>query len=295
LNRSDGIDPLEPLTALGIEDITGVQPVSGGMDTLIWRVDTVHGTYALRLFQPQQRDQYGREIRAMEMVGTHGVRVPRITAHGMWGDRPAMVMAWCDGRTVLDEALAHPEQIEPLGISMGRLQARLHAVSVPHEYWEDHDSWLDMADPDEAELKTRLRASGLRDGHPLHLDFHPLNVLCVGAEATVVLDWANVTVGDPRADVARTRSIFRLASPPSTASSSGLDSLRATLEGAWMEGYTQLAGPLPNMALFEIWAEVVFLRDMEQYIGRPDFWMEPSDFDRVRDHIALLKGRAGLR
>lgn len=61
-----------------------------------------------------------------------------------------------------------------------------------------------------------------------------------------------------------------------------------------MDGYTRLAGPLLNMELFEIWAEIVFMRDMEQYIGRPDFWMEPSDFDRVSDHIAILKTRAGL-
>jgi aminoglycoside phosphotransferase (APT) family kinase protein len=294
LNRSDGIDPLEPLVALGIDGITGVHPVSGGMDTLIWRVETVHGTYALRLFQPNQRDQYWREIRAMEIAGTLGVPVPRITAHGMWGDRPAILMEWCDGRTVLDEVLVHPERLEPLGESMGRLQARIHDMSVPQEYWEDHRTWLDMAGPDEAELKKQLRAGGLRDGHPLHLDFHPLNVLCVGPEATVVLDWANVTVGDPRADVARTRSILRLAAPPSTVSSPGFDSIRATFEGAWMDGYTRFAGPLLNMELFEIWAEIVFMRDMEQYIGRPDFWMEPSDFDRVRDQIAMLKTRAGL-
>jgi aminoglycoside phosphotransferase (APT) family kinase protein len=294
LNRSDGIDPLEPLVALGIEDVTGAQPVSGGMDTLIWRVDTAHGTYALRLFQPNQREQCLREIRTMQLVGTLGVPVPGIAAHGMWGDRPVILMTWCNGRTVLDEAIAHPERIEPLGVSMGRLQARIHALSVPQEYWEGHRSWLDMAGPGEAELIMRLRQSGLRDGHPLHLDFHPLNVLCVGPETTVVLDWANITVGDPRADVARTRSIFRLAFPPSTASSPGFNSIRAALEGAWMDGYIRLAGPLPNMALFEIWAEVVFMNDMKQYIGRPDFWMEASDFDRVRKHIAMLKSRAGL-
>lgn len=80
MNRSDGIEPLEPLVALGIDGITGVHPVSDGMDTLIWRVETVHGTYALRLFQPNQRDQYWREIRAMEIVGTLGVPVPRLAS-----------------------------------------------------------------------------------------------------------------------------------------------------------------------------------------------------------------------
>jgi aminoglycoside phosphotransferase (APT) family kinase protein len=294
LNRFDGVDPLEPLAALGIEGLRGVQPVSGGMDTLIWRVDTSGGAYALRLFRPNQRDQCSKEVWAMRAVGTLGVPVPRITAHGMWGDRPVMLMEWCDGRPVLDEALVHPELIEPLGVSMGQLQARMHALSVPQEYWEDHRSWQSMAGPDETELRTRLREGGLRDGHLLHLDFHPLNVLCVGPEATVVLDWANVRVGDPRADVARTRSIFRLVSSPPTDSSPGFDSVRTTLERAWMDGYTQVAGPLPDMALFEIWAGVVFIRDMEQYLGRPDFWMEPADFDQVRDYVASLKQQAGL-
>ncbi|HEX6510380.1 MAG TPA: phosphotransferase [Chloroflexota bacterium] len=270
-----------------------MQPISGGLDTSIWRVDTARGSYALRLFRPGQRDQYATEVRVMRAIGTLDVPVPRITAHGMWGDRPAILMEWCEGRTVLDEVLAHPELSEPLGVSMGRLQARMHILSVPQEYWEDHRTWLDMAGPDEEELRARLRESGLRDGHLLHLDFHPRNVLCVGREATVVLDWANVKVGDPRADVARTRSIFRLVSPPSSAAP-GFDSVRMRLEHAWMDGYTQLAGPLENMLLFEIWAGVVFIRDMGQYLGREDFWMESADFDRVRDYVASLKQRAGL-
>lgn len=289
-----GIDPLEPLSALGVEGVTGVQPVAGGMDTLLWRVHTSGGVYALRLFRPDQRQQCVKEVRVMRMVGALGMPVPRILAHGIWGELPAVLMEWCDGRTVLDAALADPELSEPLGVSMGRLQARLHTRSVPAEYWEDHRTWLDLAGPDEAELKERLRESGLRDGHLLHLDFHPLNVLCTGREATVVLDWANLAVGDPRADVARTGSIFRLVSRPSTASSPDFGSVRARLDRAWMEGYTQLAGPPPDMELFEIWAGVVFIRDMEQHIGKPGFWMGRADFDRVRGYVASLKRRAGL-
>jgi aminoglycoside phosphotransferase (APT) family kinase protein len=290
----DGIDPLEPLAALGIQRVTGVQSISGGMDTLIWRVDTWYGRYALRLFRPDQQHQCMNEVRAMRIAGGLGVPVPAVTAHGMWGDRPAMVMQWCYGRTVLDEVSAHPELIEPIGASMGRLQARMHAVSAPQEFREDHAAWLNMAGSNEAELRKRLRDGGLHDGHLLHLDFHPLNVLCVGREATVVLDWANMRVGDARADVARTRSIFRLVSRPPTASSPGFDAARMALERAWVDGYIQAAGPLPDMTLFDIWAGVVFIRDMEQYIGRSDFWMEPADFDRARDYVATLKRQVGL-
>ena len=294
MSRFHGVDPLEALAALNVKDVSAVQPVSGGMDTLIYRVDTAHATYALRLFRPDQGDQCSHEIRAMQLVGRLGVPAPRIVAHGIWGDRPAILMEWYEGRTVFDQSLAHPELIEPLGLSMGRLLARLHAVSVPTEYWEDHRSWLSMAGPDEVELTARLRELGLRDGRILHLDFHPLNILCVGQEATVILDWANVAVGDTRADVARTMSILRLVSPPPAVSAPDFYSLRMALERAWIEGYTQIAGPLPDLTLFEIWAGVAFIRDMEKKIGMPEFWMAPADFDRLRSHVATLKRRAGL-
>jgi Ser/Thr protein kinase RdoA (MazF antagonist) len=295
LDRFGTIDPREPLAALGMQSVTGVEPVSGGQDTFIWRVDTPGGAYALRLFRSEQRDQWAHEVRAMRAVRARGVSVPRVTAHGIWRDRPAILMEWCDGRPVLEEVLTHPELTEALGASMGCLQARLHALSVPRYCWDNHRSWLDRAGPNEGELRARLRARGLRDGHILHLDFHPRNVLCVGQEVTVLLDWANVTVGDPRADVARTRSILQLVTPPPSVSGPDFAVARAKLERAWTDGYAQQAGPQPDMALFEIWAGVVFIRDMEQHLGKPDFWMGPSDFDRLRDHVATLKQRAGLR
>ena len=123
MNRSDGIDPLEPLAALGIEDITGVQPVSGGMDTLIWRVETPRGAFALRLFRPDQQGQCLNEVQAMQIVNTLGVPVPKVTAHGMWGDRPVMLMKWCDGSNVLEAVLDQPDLSGPIGESMGRLHA----------------------------------------------------------------------------------------------------------------------------------------------------------------------------
>jgi aminoglycoside phosphotransferase (APT) family kinase protein len=294
MSRFDGIDPREPLAALGVEDVIEIKPISGGMDTLIWQVETSHGAYALRLFRRDQREQCSNEARAMRIVGTLGVPVPDVATYGMWGDRPAMLMEWCEGRNVLDAALDDLDSIDPIGESMGRLHARMHAVPAPQEYWDNHQSWLEMAGPQEVELSGRLRGLGLSDGHLLHLDFHPLNVLCVGREVTVVLDWANVKVGDPRADVARTMSIFQLVSQSPTVSSPDFKAVRTRLEHAWMAGYTQVAGPLPDMAVFEIWAVATFIRDMEKKIGMPDFWMEPADFDRLRDSVAALKRRAGF-
>ena len=292
--RFNEIDPLQPLAALGVEDVIGTQPVSGGMDALLWRVDTPRGSYALRLFRPDQRGQCTGEVRAMQIAGALDVPVPRIAAHGAWGDRPAILMEWCEGRPILDAALDHFELCDSLGRSMGRLQARMHAISLPESLCENHRRWLNRAGPGEDQLRARLLASGLRDGHILHLDFHPLNILCRGGQATVILDWANATVGDPHADVARTLSIFRLIPPPPGPDASRFAAAFATLERAWLEGYAEVAGPLPDLALFDVWAGAYFVRDLAQHVGKPGFWLQPADFDRIRESNAALRRAVGL-
>jgi len=294
VSTQESIDPREPLAALGLTDVDDVQGVSGGMDTHLWRVRVSSGIYALRLFRSDQQGQWAREVHIMREVRALDLPVPRIVAQGLWQERPAIVMDWYAGRPLLDEALAHPERITQLGTSMGRLQAKLHAVTLPREDWTDHETWLQRAGPGEAELHTRLRACRLRDGHALHLDFHPRNVLCDGFEARVILDWANAAAGDPRADVARTLSIFRYVPAPPTIPPDHFHAVRSGLERAWWRGYTEVADDLSDMLLFEIWAGFVFVRDMQQHVGKPGFWLEQADFDRVRDHVADLKRAAGM-
>ena len=55
---------------------------------------------------------------------------------------------------------------------------------------------------------------GLPDGDRLcHGDFHPGNIMMAGGEP-VLIDWTNATRGDPTADVARTRLMLRIGTPP---------------------------------------------------------------------------------
>jgi aminoglycoside phosphotransferase (APT) family kinase protein len=180
-------------------------------------------------------------------------------------------MAWCPGQTLLAEVRAHPWRLWSLGIALGRMHARIHALPVP------------------AALRAVVPDVDLRGEHTapislLHMDFHPLNVMVDNRRVTGVLDWANVRVGDRRADLARTVTLLRLPPlPPGTPAIVGLV-LRPLLEAAWRRGYRQLqtAEPFVDMAPFYAWAGALMERDLRPKLGRPGVWLHERDLTRIR-------------
>ena len=111
---------------------------------------------------------------------------------------------------------------------------------------------------------------------------------------TGVLDWANAAVGDPRADLARTVTLLRLApSPPGTPAVLVLG-LRRVLETGWWLGYQQLAGPFGDMAPFYAWAGAMMERDLRPKLGKHGVWLQPSDLARIHRWTTTWKRRAGV-
>lgn len=94
------LDPLEILRAIGIEDPNSVTPVTGGMDTAIWRVGHRENLYALRVFRPEQAPGIARETAAMIAAAAAGIPVPRLVQQGVWNDRPVLLLGWSPGQTV---------------------------------------------------------------------------------------------------------------------------------------------------------------------------------------------------
>ena len=143
-------------------------------------------------------------------------------------------------------------------------------------------------------LQARLSAISRTSDALLHLDYHPLNVMTANGALTCVLDWANATVGDPRADFARTVSLLRLAPlPPGAPVVLGVG-LRLVLETAWRVGYRHVAGKLEDLAPFYAWAGSMMAKDLEPKLGRPGVWLRPGDLARMRSWTVTWKRRAGL-
>jgi aminoglycoside phosphotransferase (APT) family kinase protein len=246
-------------------------PVTGGWDTQIWRVSAADSTYALRVFRSEQLATCHREAAVMRTLYEGGLPVPKVHAEGVSGSLPALLMSWCPGRTLLAEVRARPWRLWSLGLALGRTHARIHSLPLPAALLDVVPAW----DP----LREDIAAPAL-----LHLDYHPLNVMVDGGRVTGVLDWANVALGDRRADLARTVTLLRLPPlPPGTPAVVQLV-MRPLLEAAWRRGYRQLqiGDPFVDMAPFYAWAGAMMERDLRPKLGRPGVCLQESDLARIR-------------
>lgn len=281
------IDPAAILHALNVRNFGTPEPVSGGQDTLIWRVEHDGLTSALRVFRPEQASVSRREVEAMTLARDAGLPVPEVRAAGVWQDRLALLLSWMPGTTLLDALKQSPLAAPRLFQMFGAMQARLHAVAVPPDAFPD---WIALAGPDEAALQRHVRALPSRH-FLLHGDYHPLNVMTDGHQITAVLDWANVLCGDPRADLARTVVLLRLSHDDSGLPPPLVLILRRLLEAGWRRGYRQAGGSFDDMALFYAWAGAATREAWAGQEGRPGLTEHRA---RLRRWTDTWKKRAGI-
>jgi aminoglycoside phosphotransferase (APT) family kinase protein len=291
--KETSADPRSLLAALGRRPAARAVPIRGGWDTTIWRVELDGAAYALRLFRAEQRAAAAYEALAMRTAAAAGLPAPRIEAEGTWQDRPVVLLGWCPGRTLADEAAAHPWRVWRLGLAFGATQARIHRIPVSEPLRAGSRPWIEWVGPEQTALHELLRAIAGPD-RLLHLDYHPLNVLTDGRGVTGVIDWVNARVGDPRADLARTIAIIRLAPPPPGLHGPAVAALRRLLELAWRRGYAAIAGQPRAMAPFHAWAGAVMLRDLGPKLGRPGVPLAEADLHRIRTWTDRWRLRAGL-
>jgi aminoglycoside phosphotransferase (APT) family kinase protein len=175
-----------------------------------------------------------------------------------------------------------PWRIFAMGTSFGRLQAKLHTVRAPDELRASAPGyWLQRGDAVDFPVSKTLPTTPTCDSL-VHLDFHPLNVVVDRGNITGLVDWTNAAAGDPRADVARTIVLLRLAPIPPHPMKAALQVARSLLYLSWRRGYVRQAGALPDTAPYMTWAGVTLLKDMEPRLNQAGVWADQRDVERIR-------------
>lgn len=126
------------------------------------------------------------EAVAMRHLRAHGAPVPEVFS----AEGNDLVMERLDGPTMLDVLKTKPWRARAIGRQLAALQAQVHRVPI-----------------DGLDLRRFSEGDSI-----LHLDLHPDNVMLT-ARGPVIIDWSNVAIGDPLADVMYSWMIMVTSSP----------------------------------------------------------------------------------
>jgi aminoglycoside phosphotransferase (APT) family kinase protein len=138
---------------------------------------------------------------------------------------PFLIMERVPGPTLLQRLLDRPWTVLVAGRRMAELQTWLHRLPV-EGFPAPPEPLLERSLDRIEKVIRQCGLDGLTPGlewlsahRPappaapciVHLDFHPLNLICRPGQPAAVLDWDSADVGDPHADVATTLVLLRCA------------------------------------------------------------------------------------
>lgn len=202
---------------MSIKERSELRKIAEGREAEMFEREDGRLLRVMRSADAQRRNEW--QAAAMEAARSRGVRVPAVYELTTALGRPAMVMERIEGPDLLTLIGRQPWAVFRVGRISGRVHAQMHGVQAPSSI-----------PPLKQVLRQRIESVGrlpphlarfaldvletLPDGDALcHGDYHPGNILMDGT-TPVLIDWSNATRGEPAADVARTRMMLRLGSPP---------------------------------------------------------------------------------
>ena len=140
----------------------------------------------LRRYRTPHPGIAAREAIAMQHLRAHGAPVPEVFS----AEGDEMVMQRLEGRTMLDAIKAKPWTARAMGRQLAEVQHRIHSVPAG-----------------------ALALPRFSEGDAiLHFDLHPDNVMLT-PDGPMVIDWSNVMIGDPVADVMFSWMVMVTSSP----------------------------------------------------------------------------------
>ena len=149
------------------------------------------------------------EAKVAAAVQQSGVACPRFYEQVEFEGRPGLVYERIEGIPMFELVMKAPWRIPTLAKRMAKLHLEMHQPFVEPDLPNQREKYtwrIEHSDILPAPLKSRLLDAYIKipdESRLCHGDFHPGNILST-AEKNLAIDWMDVSVGHPMADVART-------------------------------------------------------------------------------------------
>ena len=147
-----------------------------------------------------------------------GVNAPK--AYKLIGEygRLGIVFERIDGSTMLSMMISYPTQLADYAKILAELHLSIHKVETTEKpsYIDSIKYCINASTVFSQEIKNTAleQLERLEEGNSIcHADFHPDNVI-MSKKGPFVIDWANACVGNPMADVTRTKLMLMMGEPP---------------------------------------------------------------------------------
>jgi len=187
------------------------KPIAHGRTADIYDWDADH---VLKLFHNWfEIENIEYEQRIARVIHARGVNSPAVGELLQIEGRHGLIYERVAGSSMLEIFQRQPWKVFHFGKMLARLHAHMHANVSSREVPSQRkklENKLKAADKLPSPLRTRLlktlEVMPIRE-RVCHGDFHPGNILISGKDATII-DWIDVSRGNPVADVARTSIIL---------------------------------------------------------------------------------------
>jgi uncharacterized protein (TIGR02172 family) len=200
----------------------------------------------IKLYYPQYPHSLAEhEAQVAEAINMTGLPAPKFYGMAEVGGRPGLIYERISGPTMSEWVQKGPWRL----FSMARLLAKLHVqihrlpatgVSSQRKRVQDKINHADLLPVDQKEKALQI-LERLPDGDRLcHGDFHPGNIIMTPCGPRVI-DWVDVTAGNPLADVDRTALLIRSAYiPPDFPGGRLIVLFRRSIHDIYLRTYTRL-------------------------------------------------------
>lgn len=180
------------------------EQVGSGMSAVVYARD---GIVAKVYREGQPRRQVFQEAFTLAAVGEQGIPVPEVYGVETFSGRTTLMMEQVKGESLWDIMLRAPDRTGECLDKVVELQAAMHKVNSsnfrPIKLVMAGNIYASPGLDDAERRKLLAMLEKLSDGLAvLHGDFHGGNIIFDGTRY-MIIDWAEVAIGDPAADVAR--------------------------------------------------------------------------------------------